>query len=248
MLIDVTMTATLRPEIVRKTLSTYKRMFTEDNSYVLYINIDPIGEHVQQEEIYMIAKQFFHKVIPNFPKEAGFCKAFKWCIENTTSDYIFHLEDDWELLRPININSLINLMNMNREIGSLRLNRGFVLPFSETTLELKTAHGPRFRKINSSYTSMVEGFIEHPDVSFNPGLFRGDYIRKVSKQLVPPKNPEDQFLELYYKKRWDLIPSLIQTIYIGEGLEIATRDIGRKWMDKSRYTKPDAGFTFWEGK
>lgn len=248
MKIDITMTATLRKDIVFKTLHSFKQMFTQDHEYTLYINIDPIGEHILQEEIYLIAKQYFKKVYANYPKTSGFCSAFKWCIENTTSDIIFHLEDDWELLRPFNINSLLHIMDLHPKLGAIRLNRGFVIPINNTTVNLKTSLGDRVEKITSIMSLLKVGYIEHPDVSFNPGIFNGKYIRTVSKLLNPPENPEDQFVKMYHNKEWDKISDLSHGIYIGDGFELTTRDIGRDWMKNSRYEKPDSGFDFWKEK
>jgi len=247
MKIDVTMTATLRKSIVTKTLLSFRRMFTQDHDYTLYINIDPIGEDILPEEIYLIAKQYFNKVVPNYPKTHGFCTAFKWCIENTTSDVVFHLEDDWELIRPFNINSLVHIMDIHsHSLGSIRLNRGFVILRDMHTIDLKTSMGDQVEKIGMINNLFRLGYVLHPDVSFNPGLFNGDYIRKVSAQLIPPKNPEDQFLQMYHNKEWDKIPNLAHAIYVGDGFDIVTRDIGRKWMAESKYKKPDSGFVFWK--
>ena len=246
MKIDVTMTATLRRDIIIKTLSSFKRMFTPDHEYTLYINIDPIGEGIIPEEIYLIARQYFKKVIPNYPKTPGFCNAFKWCIENTTADIIFHLEDDWELLRPFNINSLLHIMDLHPSLGAIRLNRGFAILKDNHTINLKTSMGDRFEKFAIFNNLLRLGYVVHPDVSFNPGVFNGKYIRKVSQYIVPPENPEDQFLKMHLNKEWDKIPNLLHAIYIGDGFEIVTRDIGRSWMDDSKYEKSDSGFIFWK--
>jgi len=246
MKIDVTMTATLRKDIITKTLSSFKRMFTPDHEYTLYINIDPIGEDIIPEEIYLIARQYFKRVIPNYPKTSGFCNAFKWCIENTTADIIFHLEDDWELLRPFNINSLLHIMDLHPSLGAIRLNRGFAILKDGHTINLKTSMGDRFEKFALFNNLLRVGYVIHPDVSFNPGVFNGKYLRKVCQYIVPPENPEDQFLKMHLNKEWDKIPNLLHAIYIGDGFEIVTRDIGRPWMDDSKYEKPDSGFISWK--
>jgi hypothetical protein len=248
MKIDVVMTATLRPGIVKNTFETFSRMFNREHNYKLYLNVDPVGEHAGPEQIYTIAKQYFSKIEYNTPEFPGFCKAVKWCVENTTADVIFYLEDDWSLLRPVSINSLIYVLRTyHANIGSVRLNRGFVNPINDTTLRINTSTGIITHEVPSLYDAIVTGYVEHPDVSFNPGVFDGKYLRKVSKHAItPPNNPEDQFLKVYREKRWDLIPDMIQTIYVGDGFELTCTDTGRKWMEKSNYNKPDSGFVSWQ--
>lgn len=78
-MIDVCMTATIRPKIVLQTLrSFYKRMFRDKDRYRLIINVDPIGENAKREEVVDVCKNFFTTVIYNFPSAPSFPAAVKW--------------------------------------------------------------------------------------------------------------------------------------------------------------------------
>jgi hypothetical protein len=102
-LIDITMTATRRPAILLKTLdSFFSGCFNPiANRCRIIINVDPAGEDIPSYEMSKIVEIYCQKYSISMPMTASFSKAFKWCWTQTQAPWIFHLEDDWELLKKL---------------------------------------------------------------------------------------------------------------------------------------------------
>ena len=123
--IDITLTSVLRPELLEQTLDSFcKYLFTEQDRYTLIMNVDPIGSEgieTDQERIKEIAIKYFNNIIINYPTSPNFAAAVKWCWSQTTSKYVFHLEDDWLLNKFISINKLIKLHEKFPKVATIRL-------------------------------------------------------------------------------------------------------------------------------
>ena len=225
--IDVVTTATIRPSLLDTTFFSFReKMLTDKYKYRLIINIDPIGERdTHPKKVLKVAKTYFDDIIFNVPETPGFTKAVIWCWNQTTSDYIFHLEEDWKLLTNINIDSMIELLNKYPKLASLRLNK-------QNTGSSK--HGCRY------------GFIYYPKISLNPTLFKGDFLRNVAKLMDVNLNPEKQ-LRPGKSSRGQYISKFDNGIYVKDSGNKVVLDIGRMWMNQSEYTKK-TGFMNWEKK
>lgn len=226
--IDITITATLRQKIFYKTLLSFtKNMLTDQSRYRIILNVDPIGEDNTQQKILDVAKGFFKDIIYRFPDKPCFSGAVIWCWEQVTSKYILNLEDDWRLLVPINIDSMIEIMEKNPKLASLRLSKNGK---PETVPERPE-----------------DGFAYYPKLSLNPVLLRGVFVRKVSKLMDPTLNPEKQLRCSKGCERTKYLCEWLHGVYSKEGLDATVRDIGRSWMDNTKFTKV-TGFTNWEIK
>jgi hypothetical protein len=227
--IDITMIATIRPKILEQTLESFcKNMFTDVDRYNLILNIDPVGEDVDSKEVCDIAFKYFKNGTVHYAKELNFSKAVIWTFSQATSRFVFHLEDDWKLLRSINIDYMIEIMKKNPNLASLRLNR------------LK------------SNIQDNDGFIYDPEgrLSLNPTLFNGNFIRGIYSLMDSNLNPEKQLRTSGYsgkisidydkdlaEKRGNFISKWDHAIYVKESFDPIVEDIGRKWMTNSKYSK-----------
>ena len=110
---EFTTTACCRPEIIERTYQSFSNNLLNVNfsKSILYINIDPIPKNTNPELVLDIAKKYFGEVIYNIPKSPNFTNALKWCWSKPKNKYFFHLEDDWILLKSIDINVLVKLIN-----------------------------------------------------------------------------------------------------------------------------------------
>jgi hypothetical protein len=225
-MIDITTTAVIRPKIFNETLSSFRKLiFSDKYSYRLILNVDPIGEKVQQNEMYKIAKKFFNNVVVNYPTEPGFTKAVIWCWKQVESDYVFHLEDDWRLICPISLKSMVKILDHNSTLVSLRLNKLNIKP------------------------QIVKGvdFIYCPKLSLNPTLLKGKFIKGVVPLMVENLNPEKQLRTYFNNERSDYISKFRYGIYVKDSCKRTVIDIGRIWMRNSEYQKR-TGFLEWKLK
>lgn len=112
-MITFTTTATIRPDLIDQTYSNFSKNLIGINlkECSLVINVDPMpaDKLENRESIIHISKKYFGNVIYRFPEKPNFPDALKWTWLNTTTDYIFNLEDDWILLNKVNVKDLIAL-------------------------------------------------------------------------------------------------------------------------------------------
>lgn len=238
-MIDLTVTACIRPQIIRRTLSSFKRNLFKDVPCRLILNVDQVGEYGTKYEIYNIAQQFF-KGICRITETPSFPEAFIWTWSQTKRDFVFHLEDDWELLRPVDIYAMFRIMEKYEDLAVLRL------PYKSTGLQ-SAKNWKYFFPFNGDFFECPEELRQEVGFCGHPSLIRGEFVRRAVVHLDPKKNPEKQF----HHGNPGLIAEVLRWrygVYAGPNEPAAIRDIGRKWMVKEGFKKAGnkAFFTEWE--
>jgi len=251
--IDIVTTATLRPQILRKTYSSFCNHLFKGNrdKFRLILNVDPVGDHTYRpEDVISEAKKFFPNMIANVPKEGHFTKAVMWCWNQVEAEYVFQLEDDWVLMRPLDINVMIHILDAYPKIASVRLFKGQWA--TAMTNKLAKRHFSSGRPYKCSYASKKDKrrFQLYFRTYLNPSLYRGDYIKQAVKIMTPRKNPEAQLVAGFtdcpklnsFANSWDyavLTPNGVHRRVV--------RDIGRGWrVHQKIYRNTD--FVKWKGR
>jgi hypothetical protein len=239
--IDITMTAMLRPSILKRTLEGIVNHIVDDqNRFRLIINIDPLGEKVKPGKVVKMAKRYFENVIYNISDEASFPKAVKWVWGKSKAPFIFHFEDDWLVNRDINIRDMIKILNNNEHLSSLRL------------YKYKTPRKKRFKTFSCMWIYNEEGFYVATDwkrqFGLNPILIKRKFIDEALPRMKDNVNPEKQFRSTK-KYMVPIIRRWNYGIYTKPGNKPLITDIGRRWINKTKYRKPTAGkFLTWTKK
>ncbi len=111
--IDITTSATIRPDLLDRTFTSFRENLLNDNhKYRLIINIDPIGENNRTpDDVLKVARKHFSNVVYRIPESPCFPAAVIWCWKQTESDLIFHLEDDWEMSCSIDLDQLLTTIS-----------------------------------------------------------------------------------------------------------------------------------------
>lgn len=245
--IDITITATLRPGVLEKTLSSFHtRMFKPTMHLInnVFVNIDQVGPGTVNSVTDVCEKYFpRRKLTIRTSAKPSFPKAFIWTWSqtlSTNSACVFHLEDDWELLREVNLQRLFLILYLYPDLASLRLSA-----FSSGTHIMKC--WDKFISWNGTFFEIppnlrgLLGFCGHPS------LIRKEFIQYVLPHLDDTKNPEKQI-----KGGHSVIGAYINGhrfgVYQEQDSPAMVRDIGRQWMIKAGYRKSGskAWFTQWE--
>jgi hypothetical protein len=240
---DITTTATIRPGTLNRTYESFWNNMLEGYmsrySYQLIINVDPIGEvEYQQNDVVRIAKYYFTKVLSRTPLDASFPDAFLWCWDMVGGDFVLHLEDDWELLRKVDLQEMVNLMVKYPNIALLRLS-------------LWDAEIDRVKQWNKYFPWNGE-FFECPDelkasvgFSGNPSLIRKSFIKQILPYLVNEGCPEKQIKGHNVNMR-NILESWRYGVF-SQPLELkAVIDIGREWRTRNNFHKNGSyGFETW---
>ena len=245
-MIDITMTATCRPDILRATLkSFYYYMFAPSGIPLnLIINIDPVGPKTQEETLAVCREFHFDSVQYNLPETANFPKAFIWTWQmavRTEAGCIFHLEDDWELLRPVKLNTLFLLLHLYPDLSILRLNAFQSAAHLSKQWDKMIYWNGTFFEVPPNLRGLL-GFAGHPS------LVKKEMVKLVLPYLDDGKNPEKQ-INGHHKVIGPYLLGHRFGVFSEQNSPPLIRDIGRKWMTKQGYRKAGgnkAWFTKWE--
>ena len=238
--IDITMPAVIRPKLLAGTLKTIVENVVDDmDRFRLIINVDPIGEKVKPQKVVSVAKKFFPNVLFNIPKKPSFPDAVRWLWGKSTAPFVLHWEDDIDILRKIDINDMIRIMLMHKEISSLRL-------YKHKTPKKKSMH-----TFSCKWVYNEEGFYVALDwkkqFGLNPILIRRAFIDEAVKRMVSHTNPEKQFRFSQNYMR-PLIQKWKYAIYTKPGwTRLIDGRKGQRWKNRMHLQKPKGQtFLVWE--
>lgn len=249
--INITMTAICRPKIIERTLKSFteKMLYVENENikYNVFVNVDPIGDiDGDPNECVAIVKKYFPGAICHIPKKSGFGRAFKdvWMKSaETPADFTFHLEDDWELKKPVDFGNVIRIMRKYPHLLCLRLNAFHGTKYHSKQWNIFIPWNGVFYQVPNFYRGLL-GFSGHPT------LIRQEFVKRVAPVLDPSKNPEKQI-----KGKNKDIKDLFQDpymfgVYGKQSAGPVVFDIGSKWREKSKWKKAGskAFFTKYEEK
>lgn len=236
------MTAVRRPEILKRTLySFYKSCFAPViDKCRLIINIDPIGDDMASHDLYHIITAYFDHYIMGMPMTSSFPKAFKWTWDHVSAPWVFHLEDDWELLDTVDLCAMIEMMEKFPQLASLRL------PFFPSTKN-NMKNWNLFFPWNGHYFSCPSNLRKTAGFCGHPSLLRGGFVRNCTPLIDISLNPEKQF----HGGNNPLIKEVLRWEYGVYGKPNRPRiikDIGIEWRNANKFKKAGskAFFTEWE--
>lgn len=237
--IDIAMTAVLRPAILSETLQTIKRHVCKGNTdrFRLIINIDPVGEDIKPKKMLKMIRKNFDDVLFRIPKRPSFPKAVNWVWSQTTAPYVFHWEDDVNILHPIDIDDMIAIHKKYPDISSLRLYKAVT---------------PRKKVINTfscRWDYNEDGFYLARDwrrqFGLNPILIKSEFVKEAVLRMVSNINPEKQFRESQSHMK-PLIQKWKYALYTKPGApRMVDGRKGQAWKNNLGIDKP-TGRTFIE--
>jgi hypothetical protein len=241
-LLDITMTAVRRPEILKRTLNSFfKNLYSMayDKCRII-VNIDPIGDSIASFTMCDIISAYAPRYIISLPLESSFPRAFKWTWEQVTAPWVLHLEDDWELLEPVDLASMIDMMERHKNLASLRL------PFFDSTAKSMKNWNLQF-PWNGEYFACPIELRQQAGFAGHPSLLRGEFVRNCVPLLDDTINPEKQF----HSGNAPLVTEVLNWEYGVWGKPNSKKvlaDIGSAWRTENKFQKAGskAFFTQWE--
>lgn len=248
-MIDLVITATLRPELLKITLDSHIENLFGDyvNQMNLVMNIDYAGEvdpdkqNKKMQDIFRIIESYpFRSDNISISMIPHFGNAFFNCMKKTRSEFIFNLEEDWRLKIKLDFKRMIELMQEDKNLVHLRLSA-----FRSEKEVCKNWN--KFLFWNGDYFEVKGDMRGTIGWAGHPSLNQGDFIRHCLHYINPNLNPEKQI-----KGRNIFLSEIINTSRFGcfhpQSTESAVEDIGRNWMVNNGWVKSGskAFFTTWE--
>lgn len=181
--IDITITATLRPELNRQTAESLRRYLIDNHAddfrFRVILNIDPAGaEGETQQRVEDAYRSVFDEVIAFKPETASFPMAVKRVWEAVSADIVFHAEDSKLLLRPVPLPRIAQAFQERERLACFALR-----PLK------KTHHAPAPIDYDERHQMDVTSFF-HKAVTLQPSFFSRDYVHNMAELLRPGVSPE----------------------------------------------------------
>jgi hypothetical protein len=220
--LDVVMTATLRPELIEITLTSFfNNLLRQLNEVRLIINIDPVGDRrCTADDILKICRRYTGQIVSRCPAHPSFSRAVQWGWEQVETEFFLHLEDDWLLSRRAAIDAALELLATDPDVASVRFNRS----------------------TNSGQTP-----VRSPGFSLNPSIIRRAFIDEALPFFSCDLDPEKQFCALDGEKAERL--SHWRFVCYGSANEppyvIDTGRGWRKFMNLGKW-RQDGGSVTWQ--
>jgi hypothetical protein len=241
-MIDITMTACNRPEILEKTLSSFFRNFIGlvEQDLRLIINIDPVGIDSPAHACIEICRKYFNNLTINMPEKPSFPKAFQWVWQQVEAPLVLHLEDDWEMVQETSLKDMLDLLEKYEALLILR-----IAAFKSTIDTMKNWN--KFYPWNGKFFECPLNEVGGLGFCGHPSLIKKKFISYVAPRLDPNRNPEKQIKG----KNGEIGKFLLKYqygVYAQQNSPAAIRDIGRRWMIDNGFKKAGSKsfFTEWE--
>jgi hypothetical protein len=244
----VLMPVTLRPKIFKKTLKSFKNLmfdrFKEPGvkiNFYFALHIDPVPKDSSWTaldiEYNFLRYEFKTAVIKkNYSEMHSLANAFYWLwgyadTHRLDYQYVFYLEDDWELVQKVNPFRMIEIMENNPSLATLRLN---FKPADET-------YAKQWRHLfpwNGEYFECPVKDKNYIGWCGHPNLVNVGFIRDTLPIISGMNCPERQMKGVYGET---LMRQIIQKWNYGVfGAPMKgpyVRDIGRKWRAQHNLVK-----------
>lgn len=242
----VTICATKRLEVIYRTMSSMMEHCLWRSYADAIVNVDPVGRESDSPERVLRTIELFLPILESrLALEPHFGQAFYnvWSMAANhykDYDYVFNLEDDWEMIYDIDIRDMVEILEMEEDLALLRLPQ-----FKADEDRMK--NWDKFFPWNGRYFECPSNLRQAVGFCGHPSLIKMEYVRNCVYYVEPTINPEKQFhggnpplLEEVLKWRYGVFSKPNHPPYI--------RDLGREWMVKNKFKKAGskAFFTNWE--
>jgi hypothetical protein len=224
-IMDFTTPAVIRPDIINLTYKSFSKNLkgVDLKQCRLFINVDPLPEGAIKKGVIKIARKYFKEVHYNYAKVGNFTAACNWIWSHADTPFIFHLEDDWELVREISVKKMLKYFDKHSDLLQVVL-RAYRYPYRSVALSPGIMHERLYKAVAGKLREN-----KNPE-----SQMRGEKygIRMPARSLK-------------------ILNRGLVAVYPEKLKAVVVRDRGRKWLDASAYKKPrcsKTNFISWQKK
>lgn len=229
--IDLCIVATRRPELLAQTLASFcDKVLRHLDMGSTYLNLDAaFGSADDHAACIEVVRGHFPDAVIFEPQQPGFCAAVRRVWSASTSDYVFHLEDDW-----------ISLREMGAEL---------LEPFADPSVTQVSFHTAdqnwdiarkgHFHQRNEYARLLgikIPLFRTFPKFTTSPSILRGSFARHCASLMDISRDPEKQFYSGVNPAMETYVASYSNYIFSPEAKPVI-RDMGREWRDQRNIRK-----------
>lgn len=239
--IDLCIVATRRPELLAATLNSFHdKVLRHFEIGIAHLNIDPVfGTPEDQMACVDIVRSHFPDAVISEPQHPGFCAAVARLWSTTTSDYVFHLEDDWVALREMGEDILEPFADPS------------IMQVSFHTADQnwdirRKGHFHRRNEYSRLLGLKIPLFRTFPKFTTSPSILRGTFARRCAEMMDLSRDPEKQFYSGVNATLEHYVAGYRNYIFSPEKTPVI-RDLGREWREQRNIRKVITnGTSIWE--
>jgi hypothetical protein len=241
---------TIRPELIERTLRSFQNnLFRSYADHRLIINIDPVRGRESQatrKEALAVVDRYFTRKKVRLPRRPHFPKAIHWLWAEAESEFVFHLEDDWECVVKLDLERMIAVMRSQSDLLGLRLNA--YRTWSDRCRPSSAASRSDWLW-NGQYYENSDGRGGKGWYSNHPTLFRRDWIQ-ATLPFLGTEGSTERYINGFARAKKQLTRDLVLKWRYGifaVPSPRCIRDIGRAWRTRNRVIKNARwNFTHWQ--
>lgn len=249
MKIDILMIGVIRPKVIEETtISLLENVLNDNHEYRLIVNIDPVGEtnHTQMDCI-KILKKYFKEVHHHCPNSPSVNNAWKWVMKNSETKYMWFKEDDIKILRKVDLDDMIRIMDKNPKLSMLMMDKHGTLPNHQRTLSEK-----KILRSTMEFEYTGDNWYKAPHWFRAAGItstfVKKDFLLPCLKHFKDDRSPNNTIKGKQTirtgQKNTNIAPFLRQWDYGYYQTPNAGKhfiDVGKEWRAKLGYEKPPRG-------
>lgn len=232
--VEVTLISGRRPALLDATLSSFhKNLFAHCTVSRFIANIDPFGGSAQdQKSCVELIRSYFPDAEIFEPLTPSFGGAVQRVWQASTGPVLFHLEDDWLLLEPLDVEKCLGLFT--EQVAVLK----FVSKEHGWTPE----DGPYLKgRVSRKWLGMRLGKRTFNKHGLSPGFFLGPFVRKWASMIHPDSDPdldpEKQARPGVNQALFEYVDQFTCKMLPGQRTVNLIEDIGRQWRDNQGLVK-----------
>ncbi len=222
--IDIAMTAALRPRILYRTLSSIWGYLKWSGGFRLVVDIAPVGDlrHTQNDVLDVVRRHFPNGYEVRAAKDSPQADALKWTWEKARGPFFLQWEDDWTMVRDIDLSIPLHFMEQNHDTGMVVFDRVEKPIYS-------TRYKRNFQYLNNGF------WRRHSEKSLGgpPALVKKEFADDVCQIVngdvcldILSRRPEAEGI----LSRWQIYVYAVDPIGI-------VQDIGKEWMQSQNLVR-----------
>lgn len=224
--IDFTIVCGSRPDLLARTLASFsQRLFANFRFSRCFANIDLFGgDEVDRQKCEALLLSYFSEIRVTKPATPSYGMAVKSLWLQTSSPYIFHMEDDWialECIRPEMV-----FRHFSDQVKAVTL----------TSKEHKL--DKNIKRYGDHYLRAIERkklfgvalwSSSHNNHGVSPGFLDGEFARRWARLINPDLDPEKQIKKNINRPLFDFATQYKRRMITGSNRLEIIQDIGRHW-------------------
>jgi len=164
-MIDIMRTSASRPDYLKTTTEALQKNLKYDGGFRWLIHEDSLHEEWSKQCTDYINEVGIYDVSKVNQTPIGQGPSLTWLLEQTNTPYILNVEDDYELIKPLDLNPLVDLMDKHPGINQIAFHKR----------RISWKRGNYFTKKQVVRDGVP--LVTDPHWAFTPSLFRLSYLK-----------------------------------------------------------------------